>query len=195
MASKLRSGGAIAAAQLLAVALSGAAIAMPTCEGTYTAMSLRPLPEHVVVGIDVRDQSPTNLRLAERFLAGIRNAGIEVGPNPNVLLHVGSSGSQQSLGRSESLYVRGEPELAGIQGGMQISPPTIPDTRFGTPRSSSSPPPLNLRVDATIAKAARISWTTVVRCRRTGADEGALAEDLGRAIGGILGKRIDPRPF
>ena len=26
-------------------------------------------------------------------------------------------------------------------------------------------------------------------------DDGALAQDLGRAIGAILGKRIDPRPL
>jgi hypothetical protein len=195
MASKLSTRWTIVAAVFLAVAPASIAAAMPTCEGTYTAMSLRPLPEHIVVGIDVRDRSPRNLMLAERFLAGIGYAGVEVGPEPNVLLHVGTSGFQQPLGRSDGSYVRGRPELSGLQGGMQISPPAIPNTRFGTPRPVPSPPPLNLRVDATEVKATRISWTTVVRCQRIGADDGALAQDLGRAIGAILGKRIDPRPL
>ena len=32
---------------------------------------------------------------------------------------------------------------------MEVGLPAMPDTRFGTPRPVGSPPPLNLRVDAT----------------------------------------------
>jgi hypothetical protein len=97
MAGKLRRCGAIATVEILAIALAAAAAAMPTCEGTYSAMSLRSLPDHIVVGLDIHDQSPVNLRLAERFLAGVRKAGVDVGPEANVLLHVSISRFQKAL--------------------------------------------------------------------------------------------------
>ena len=87
---------------------------------------------------------------------------------------------------------RSYPGLSGLQGGLQRNPPAIPDTRFGTPRPVPSAPPLGLRVDATEGQKARISWTAKVQCRRIGTDDGELAEDLGRVIGGALGRRIDP---
>ena len=77
-----------------AVAATGGscnALALPSCEGTYAATSLQQLPQHVVLGLDIHDRSPTNLKLAERFLAGIRSVGVTVGPDPNVLLHVTAS--------------------------------------------------------------------------------------------------------
>jgi hypothetical protein len=188
MINKLRRCWAIAAVEILAVALAGPAAAMTTCEGTYSAMALLPLPAAIVIGVDVHDRSPENLRLAERFLAGIRKAGVAVGPEPNVLLHVGTSRYNLPLGSREA---RNLPELSGLQGGVEVGLPAMPDTRFGTPRAVSSPPPLNLRVDATEGQKPRISWTAVVQCRRTSADNGALAEDLGRLIGGALGRRID----
>ena len=166
---------------------------MTTCEGTYSAMALRPLPAAIVVGIDIHDRSPENLRLAERFLAGIRKSGVAVGPGPNVLLHVGTSRYNLPLGGA-GRGARNLPELSNLQGGMEVALPAMPDTRFGTPRPVASPPPLNLRVDATEGQKPRISWTAVVQCRRLGADNGALAEDLGRLIGGALGRRIDPGP-
>ncbi len=195
MAGKLRKCGTIAAAQILAVALAGAAVAMPTCEGTYSATSLRPLPEHIVVGLDIRDRSAVNMRLAERFLAGITKAGFDVGEEPNVLLHVGVSRSQRSLSESNSPYMRNSRELSGLQGGIRISPPAIPNTRIGTLRSPPSLPPLHLRVDATAKQSTRVAWTAVLQCQRIGNDDGALAEDLGRAIGNALGKRIDVSPL
>ena len=46
----------------------GGASATPSCQGTYAATSLQPLPGRVVVDLDIRDRSPRNLTLAERFL-------------------------------------------------------------------------------------------------------------------------------
>jgi hypothetical protein len=194
MTNKVKSCGAIVGAEILAVILASAAAAMPTCDGTYSAMALRPLPAHIVVGLDIHDRSRRNLMLAERFLAGIRKAGVAVGPAPTVLLHVGSSSFNGPLAGAEGRMDRNYPEFSALQGGRQLGLPAIPDTRFGTPRPVPSPPPLSLRVDATEGQMARISWTAVVQCRRTGSDEGALAEDLGRVIGGALGRRIDPGP-
>jgi hypothetical protein len=185
----------IAVIGLVGTALTDAAAATPTCQGSYAATLLQPLPAQVVVDLDVQDRSPRNVKLAERFLTGIRDAGVAVGAQPNVLLHVsvsqlGDLSSRQSHGAEQ-----GDSELSGIQGGARLSLPALPATGLAAPRP---PPPsslLFLRVDATEGKASRISWVASVQCRRVGSDDGQLAQDLGRVIGSALGQRIERRPL
>ena len=74
-----------------ALAFVSTASALPTCQGTYAATSILPLPAKPLVDLDVRDRSPRNVRLATRFLAGLREAGVAVGGQPNVVLHVSTS--------------------------------------------------------------------------------------------------------
>jgi hypothetical protein len=50
-------------------------------------------------------------------------------------------------------------------------------------------------VEAKEAGAATSSWVANVRCQTIGTDDGALAQDLGRLIGGALGKRIERGPL
>src|SRR5215469_10457304 len=50
-----------------------------TSAGTYAATALQPLPSKVIVGLDIRDRSPRNLRLPDGFLTGVHDAGIAVG--------------------------------------------------------------------------------------------------------------------
>jgi hypothetical protein len=73
---------------LLAIAASPAAMAMQSCDGSVAATSLQAIPEHPTVGLDVRDDSPDTQKLAQRFIAGLRLAGVAVGSKPNVLLYV-----------------------------------------------------------------------------------------------------------
>jgi hypothetical protein len=180
---------------LIVICWTNAATAAGSCQGTYAATSLQPLPARVNVGLDIHDRSPRNLQLAERFLTGIREAGIAVGAQPNVLLHVsvsllGDVSSRQSRGAEQSYS-----ELSGIQGGAQPSLPALPSTGLTARRSLPPPPLLFLRVDATEEKASRISWVASVQCRMIGSDEGGLAQDLGRVIGSALGQRIERRPL
>jgi hypothetical protein len=193
MSGKLRRCGLFAVVGLLAAGVAGRVAAMPTCEGTYSATSLRPLPAKIVAGLDIHDRSPEHLKLAERFLAGVRLAGVTTGPRPNVLLHINSSrvelAPDQTDGRAERPYS----ELSGLQGGIQSGLPLMPDTRPAIRAPASSP--LNLRVDATEGGTVPISWSATVQCRRTGTDDGALAQDLGRMIGGVLGRRVGLRPI
>jgi hypothetical protein len=56
-------------------------------------------------------------------------------------------------------------------------------------------PLLALRVDATESKNSRIAWIASVQCRMTGSDEGSVAQDLGRVLGGALGKRVERQAF
>ena len=76
---------------VVAVAWACGAKAMPTCQGTFAATLLQPLPAQIVVDIDILDRSPRNLMLAGRFLTGVRDAGVAVGTKPSVLLHVSTA--------------------------------------------------------------------------------------------------------
>jgi hypothetical protein len=186
-------GRCLAVGGLLTFSLTSRAVAIQTCDGTYSAMSLRPLPERIVVGLDILDTSAENKKLAERFLAGIRKSGVEVGQRPTVMLHVRRTGLEALLNRPSVPSDRGHPR--GNQLGQVSGIPEIPSARFGTPRPTTSPPPLSLRIDATEATASRISWTVTIQCRMIGSDSGKRAEELGVVIGEALGKRIEMKPI
>ena len=61
---------------------------MQTCRGSLSATLLQPLPTSIVAGLDIHDRSARNLQLADRFMIGVRDTGVAVGPQPNLLLHV-----------------------------------------------------------------------------------------------------------
>ena len=187
------------AALLVAGVMSwcGEANAAPGCQGTYAATSLQPLPERVVLDVDIRDRSARNLMLADRFLSGVREAGIAVGQDANVSLHVSTS----RLGETSSGAPRGAErtysELGGLAGGgmrPQLPPMSAPGMRTSRPAPAAQPL-LTLRVDATVGEGTRIAWIASVQCRMTGSDEGRVAQELGRVIGGALGKRVERQAF
>jgi len=176
------------------VVLSSSAFALPTCEGTFAATSLQPLPTRPVVNLDIYDQSPENKRLAERFLAGVRGAGVAVDVQSNVQLHATIS----ILGEKPDRFRAAEqtyPGMMALQGGIYPSLPAMPSSRLTTPRPSAAQRVLVLRIDASEGQAARISWIASIQCRRTGLDDGQLAQDLGQVIGAALGQRIERRPL
>jgi hypothetical protein len=183
-------------AMLLAAGVTvwcGGASAMTSCQGTYAATSLQPLPDRVVVDLDIHDRSQRNLMLADRFLGGLREAGVVVGQDANVVLHVSTSRLGETSSGASRGAERGYSELGGLAGGgMRRTPPPLPVTGMSTSRSvSAALPLLVVRVDATEGKDARIAWIASVQCRVTGSDDGRLAQELGSVIGGVLGKRLE----
>jgi hypothetical protein len=179
------------------IACCGGATAAPNCRGTYAATSLQPLPERVVVDLDIRDRSQRNLALADRFLAGVRAAGVTVGQDPTVLLHVSTSRlGETSLGIGRGAEWNYD-ELGGLAGGgMRPRLPPMPGVGVRASRPAPAAQPLLvLRVDATEGKQTRIVWIASVQCRMTGSDEGSAAQELGRVIGGALGKRVERQAF
>lgn len=194
MTNTLARCGLITLAGYLAVALGGGALAMPSCEGTYAAESLRQLPPGMVVGLDIRDPSPEHLGLAQRFLAGMRTAGVTVGAQPSVLLSISSTRldtSDQQPGGAAQV----NPDHSNLEGGFQFGLPAMPTTNLTAPATPPAPPLLIFRVEAKEPQEARISWVANVQCQMIGIDDGARAEDLGRVIGAALGQRIDRRPY
>lgn len=179
---------------LLGTVCAHGAMANQTCQGSYTATLLNPLPKQVVVGLDVRVGSPRNRQLADRFLAGVRNAGVAVGTQPNVLLHITTSRLGDTSSRPSAGARRKYPESSGLVGAQPVLPP-LPSTGLTAPRSASTPPLLFMRVDATVGNASRVSWLAALQCRMIGSDEGQLAEDLGQVVGKALGHRIERQPL
>jgi len=175
----------------LAFAAIGPAAALPTCDGSFAASLLQPLPTPMVVGLDIPDDSPANLRMAARFLAGLGEAGVAVGAHPNVLLHVSYRESGSGLAD------QGEQEFsdpADTGGGIEYTEPKVSGSLFtgqGRPERAL----LSLRVEATEGQTTRTSWVASVQCRIIGTDDGQLAQDLGRAIGAALGKRLERGPL
>ena len=184
-----------ALAILLAITTSDRAAATASCDGTYAAETLRPLPKQVIVNLDIRDPSPDHLRLARRFLAGMNAAGIASGARPTVLMSILSTRLDTSTNQPSTGAEPNAPGFSGVQGSFRQGLPAIPDTRLG---ATNSPPPLPtvlFRVEATEPRAAHPSWVANVQCQMTGTDDGALAQDLGRVMGGALGRRIERGPF
>jgi hypothetical protein len=167
---------------------------MPSCQGTYAATLLQPLPEQVLVDLDIRDRSKRNLMLADRFLRGVREAGVAVGQDANVLLHVSTSRQGVTSSGTAPGSERNYSELGGLAGGGLRR--SLPATGMMASRSAPAAQQLLVvRVDATAAKDTRIAWVASMQCRVIGSDEGRLAQELGRVIGGALGKRVERRAF
>ena len=170
----------------------GPAHAMRSCEGTIAATPLHPLPDHPTVGLDVRDSSPQTKALGDQFIAGLKLADVTVGPMPDVLLFVSGSSLGDRPGRSGGPE-RNYSDMSVFQGGIDHSLPQMPSGRI---RGARTPPPLPtlfIRAEATLAGDKRVAWVASIQCKRTGTDDAALATDLGREIGAVLGQRIANR--
>jgi hypothetical protein len=170
---------------------------MQTCRGSLSATLLQPLPTSIVAGLDIHDRSARNLKLADRFMIGVRDAGIAVGPQPNLQLHVDMSVLGKSGSPPSRMVERNYPELSGLRAGSQAALAPMPSVGLSTATRRAPPttPMLFLRIDATVDTESRISWVASVQCQMTGTDEGLLAQQLGRIVGGALGQRIERRPL
>jgi hypothetical protein len=185
------------AAGLLSLAWTGAAHSIDTCRGSLTATLLQSLPTSIVAGLDIHDRSARNLKLADRFMTGVRDAGVTIGPQPNLLLHVDMSVLGSGGPSSSRMVERNYQDLSGLRSGSQVALAPIPSSGLSTTtrRAAPTPPLLYLRIDATAGTETRISWVASVQCQMIGTDEGLLAQQLGRVVGGALGQRIERRPL
>jgi hypothetical protein len=175
---------------------AGIAMATPSCKGTYAATLLQPLPAPIVIGLDLSDPSPSNIRLGQRFLDGMRSVGVKVGPPSTVTLHVTVSwlgGGPASYGGGGGGQEDTYSDVGGLDGGVSRLLPTPPSRNLLASQTPPSPPLLFLRVDATEGQETRIAWVASVQCQVTGSDDGQLAEELGGVIGQAVGQRIERR--
>nr|WP_294566632.1 hypothetical protein [uncultured Rhodopila sp.] len=175
---------------LLAIAASPAAMAMQSCNGTVAATALQPIPDHPTVGLDVRDDSADTQKLAQRFNAGLRLAGVAVGSKPNVVLYVTGSTLDDGSGRGGG-SARTYSDLSVFNSGKMPKLPPMPSEQSRGDRTPPSLPMLSIKAQATVSGSDRVAWVALIQCKRTGHNDGQLATELGQLVGGILGKRVE----
>jgi hypothetical protein len=126
-----------------AIVWCGGAGATQSCQGTYAATSLQPLPQRVVVDLDIHDRSQRNLMLADRFLRGVHEAGLAVGQDANVLLHANTSRLEETSSGATRGAEQTHSELGGLAGGgMRPKLPPMPATGMSASRFAPTPQPL-----------------------------------------------------
>src|SRR5262245_11864502 len=145
----------LAASVLVAILCCRSATAIETCQGTFVATPLQPLPANVVAGLDIRDRSARNLMLADRFLLGVKDAGVAVSPQPTVLLHVTTSLLGADVNQPSRAAERSYADLSGVRAGMDPTLPGMPRATATTRPPPRTPPLLFLRVDASEGSASR----------------------------------------
>lgn len=184
---------------LMLLAFNQPVAAMDSCHGTYTARLISPVPSPALVDLTTYDDSPRNLRLAEVFMAALREAGAKTGRPAIVQLELsyrvdrGSADAQHSgSGRKNRL----RNEFSGLEGGLQQWMPDIAAMNSLRNHGSSSPNRLFLRAQLVKTAPHRVLWVGIVQCAvsSTAAEE-QLARDLGELLGGSLGQAVVPRSF
>ncbi len=169
-----------AAGLLLSVATTVQAQAAGTCAGTIQTSSLHPLPQPMVVSGATSVANSANPELTKRFVEGLQRAGVTVADEGgNVTLNIAVSvtaprGSDVKSGQYEGFdWVSGEPLAAGQH---------VPGIRSTT-----------LAMSAVLSDNTAItqSWLATIDCQVRTDDPGALAEDLGYAIGRAVGSNMD----
>jgi hypothetical protein len=190
---------------LCSAALAGRVQAMDSCTGQYSAAALQALPVPNVVALDLRDSSDTNVTLARAFTDGMRAAGQRVDGAATTKLTL----VYQILGQDNaSAGGSGAPGGAGsgwsdwsgsnapwLQGGQSAALPDMPRYDMFSPAPAPQPVMLMLRAQLRDAQTNTVDWVATLQCNPQGNDNRQLAYDLGRLIGGALGKRIDRVPL
>jgi hypothetical protein len=193
-------------------ATAGAASAMDTCSGEFSATPLQALPVPAVVGLDLSDSSPTNADLASGFMRGMSNAGAQVpaGGAPTVKLHLtwqvigqggstGSPGGGANAGTGANALVPSTSSYGGwagnsqtfLQGGIDRALPDLPRYDAFAPGQSANSGLLIFRAEARGPAGEPIYWIGSLQCTLTGGDNQTLAYQLGQLVGAALGQRRD----
>jgi len=201
-------GGVAVAAGAAFLALSlGQARAMDSCSGQYSAALLHPLPTPLVAAVQLSINTPRNASLAQAFTNGMREAGLTVSGSPTVMLTMTSQVLGQGGGGT------GDDELhpgsgaqsgvsnwsgggaASLRGGQTSALPDFPSSDMFAPQQPVQSALLILRVEAHNAQDNSLSWVAVLQCTMQGTDDQRRAYEIGRLIGGSIGKRVADTPL
>ena len=163
------------------IAIASPSLAAGTCAGTIETSLLHPLPRPMVVTAATSVANSANPELTRRFVSGLQQAGVTVGNKGNVTLNIAVSvnapaGSTIISGQYQGFeWVSGEPLAIGQ---------TVPGLQS-----------TNLNMSAVLSDNVAItqSWLATIECRVQTDDPGALAEDLGLALGRAFGTNVDRR--
>jgi len=155
--------------------------AASVCSGTMRASLVHPLPAPLVVGASRRITDAPNPELAQRFVAGLREAGVIVSEQPNATLSI-------------AVAVRTAPR-SQIKSGTYNSFEWMNGV-LGAPKGQSQGlRTASLSISAVLADKAQSSqsWVATIDCKVQTDDAGELAQFMGETIGRAIGRQIDGR--
>jgi hypothetical protein len=156
------------------------------CKGTMSGSPLRPIARPIVVSFAQPVDTLANPELGERFIDGVRSAGVTVVPEGQGTTTLDlsfnlTSGSPGKLGPSNSTYKN----LSWMSG------ETLSDRARPSLRGAN----LSVTIYARDAASLTLTWTGVVTCSVQTDDVKALAGGLGMAVGRALGRSVPDTPL
>jgi hypothetical protein len=191
----------------LVVGITGPASAMDSCSGKWSATLLHPLTDPTIVALDLADSSDVSQRLGEAFTNGMREAGTAVAGIPTVKLRLsyqiigqggsgsgGGGGLNQGGGAQTGWTSWSGGDAAALQGGQTAALPDIPNFDMFSPKQPVQSALLIVRFEARNVGADRPDWVATLQCTMQGTDNKTLAQQLGRLIGGAIGKQRSNAP-
>ena len=186
-------------ATALVLLLLGMVAAMPAaaqqCSGSYAATALHPLPQPAVFALDIRDPSPENQRLAQRFMQGVKGTGAKVDGTPTAMISIYYSvlglGSDSLSGSEGPSYS----DFGGFAGGLNRSAPTETRMRMRQPSHPHGPVTLSLRAELARPGTTQVIWVMSLQCQMTEQEPTQLAFEIGRIVGGALGQTVSRTSF
>ena len=191
----------------LAVCITGPARAMDSCSGMYSATLLHPLTEPTIVALDLADSSDVSKHLAEAFTNGMQEAGTSVAGTPTVKLRLsyqiigqggsgngGGGGLNQGGGAQTGWTSWSGGDAASLQGGQTAALPDIPNFDAFSPKQPVQSALLVVRFEARNVGADSPDWVASLQCTMQGTDNKTLAYQLGRLVGGAIGKQRSNAP-
>jgi hypothetical protein len=207
MCSWITGTAALAAGFGLAVCIAGPARAMDSCSGMYSATLLHPLTEPTIVALDLADSSDVSKNLGEAFTNGMQEAGTTVTGTPTVKLRLsyqilgqggsgngGGGGLNQGGGAQTGWTSWSGGDAAALQGGQTAALPDIPNFDAFSPKQPVQSALLVVRFEARNVGADAPDWVASLQCTMQGTDNKTLAYQLGRLIGGAIGKQRSNAP-
>ena len=207
MCSWITATAALAAGFGLAVCIAGPASAMDSCSGMYSATLLHPLTEPTIVALDLADSSDVSKNLGEAFTNGMQEAGTTVTGTPTVKLRLsyqilgqggsgngGGGGLNQGGGGQTGWTSWSGGDAAALQGGQTAALPDIPNFDAFSPKQPVQSALLVVRFEARNVGADAPDWVASLQCTMQGTDNKTLAYQLGRLVGGAIGKQRSNAP-
>ncbi len=191
----------------LAVCITGPARAMDSCSGMYSATLLHPLTDPTIVALDLADSSDVSKHLAEAFTNGMQEAGTSVAGTPTVKLRLsyqiigqggsgngGGGGLNQGGGAQTGWTSWSGGDATSLQGGQTAALPDIPNFDAFSPKQPVQSALLVVRFEARNVGADSPDWVASLQCTMQGSDNKTLAYQLGRLVGGAIGKQRSNAP-
>lgn len=181
--------GAILLACAAWVAHPSDAAALDSCSGTFSATSLGDVPRPLIVSIDVPDDLPRNLSLAQHFTTGLRSTGVQVGGQATAIMSVDARFSSQEIGGDAGSFSGNQDQGAG---GVQRNYPDAGPLGGG---GRVGPQTLFLRAELRAPTTTDAVWYAVIQCQVQTGDVAQLAYDMGTVVGPLIGKRRERTDF